>query len=119
MRCSCEIVVGVLSQGDKYAIDTNHTFISSGGTAGYCMITMPERTPYSIYYIQSIIEFKIFRMVCFTLWKVFRGGLLPRRTKVLKKLPIRKIDFENIDEKTLHDDIALLQQRINSITGKY
>lgn len=38
-----KIVVGVLSQGDKYAIDYNRTFISSGGTAGYTMITMPPR----------------------------------------------------------------------------
>lgn len=30
-----KIVVGILSQGDKYAIDYNKTLLSSGGTAGY------------------------------------------------------------------------------------
>ena len=107
-----KIVVGVLSQGDKYAIDTNHTFISSGGTAGYCMITMPERTPYSIYYIQALLNSKYSEWFASLYGEVFRGGFIARGTKVLKKLPIRKIDFENIDEKTLHDDIALLQQEL-------
>ncbi|MFA5518995.1 MAG: N-6 DNA methylase, partial [Spirochaetota bacterium] len=48
-----KIIVGVLSQGDKYAIDYNGTLISSGGTAGYCMITLPDDFKYSIYTIQA------------------------------------------------------------------
>jgi hypothetical protein len=40
-----KIIVGVLSQGNKYAIDYYRTLISSGGTAGYCMITLPDDTP--------------------------------------------------------------------------
>src|SRR5690606_4851555 len=43
-----KIIIGVLSQGDKYAIDYYRTLISSGGTAGYCMITLPDDCPYSI-----------------------------------------------------------------------
>ena len=76
------------------------------------MITMPERTPYSIYYIQALLNSKYSEWFASLYGEVFRGGFIARGTKVLKKLPIRKIDFENIDEKTLHDDIALLQQEL-------
>ncbi len=101
--------MGVLSQGDKYAIDTNHTFISSGGTAGYCMITLPENSPYSIYYMQALLNSKYGEWFASLYGEVFRGGFIARGTKVLKKLPIKRIDFENEQDKALHDQIALLQ----------
>ncbi len=104
-----KLVVGVLSQGDKYAIDTNHTFISSGGTAGYCMITLPENSPYSIYYMQALLNSKYGEWFASLYGEVFRGGFIARGTKVLKKLPIKRIDFENEQDKALHDQIALLQ----------
>lgn len=107
-----KLVVGVLSQGDKYAIDTNHTFISSGGTAGYCMITLPENSPYSIYYIQALLNSKYSEWFASLYGEVFRGGFIARGTKVIKKLPIRKIDFRNNDEHILHDRIAAAQQSL-------
>ena len=107
-----KLVVGVLSQGDKYAIDTSHTFISSGGTAGYCMITLPENSPYSIYYIQALLNSKYSEWFASLYGEVFRGGFIARGTKVIKKLPIRKIDFRNNDEHILHDRIAAAQQSL-------
>ena len=112
-----KIVVGVLSQGDKYAIDTHHTFISSGGTAGYCMITLPANLPYSIYYIQALLNSKYCEWFASLYGEVFRGGFIARGTKVLKKLPIRKIDFENAEEKEFHDRIASIQQELIQIQG--
>jgi hypothetical protein len=42
--------------------------------------------------------------------EVFRGGYIARGTKVLNNLPIRKIDFDNTSEKSLHDAIVKSQQ---------
>ena len=53
-----KIIVGVLSVGDKYAIDVHGTFISSGGTAGYCVVAIQSTSDYSIYYIQAILNSK-------------------------------------------------------------
>ena len=105
-----KIIVGVLSQGNKYAIDYHGTLISSGGTAGYCMITMPNDFPYSIYYIQALLNSKYLEWFSALIGEVFRGGYIARGTKVLKRLPIRVIDFENQTEKELHDKIASLQE---------
>lgn len=107
-----KIIVGVLSQGDKYAIDYHGTLISSGGTAGYCMITLPEDFPYSIYYIQALLNSKYLEWFSALNGEVFRGGYIARGTKVLKKLPIRVIDFDNINDGEMHDKIALLQQSL-------
>jgi len=44
--------------------------------------------------------------------EIFRGGYIARGTKVLKNLPIRKINFTNSKEKTLHDKIAETQKEL-------
>lgn len=112
-----KIIVGVLSQGDKYAIDFHGTLISSGGTAGYCMITMPEESQYSIYYVQALLNSKYLEWFSALNGEVFRGGYIARGTKVLKKLPIRIIDFENPADKSKHDRIANIQESLITLQG--
>ncbi|MCL4116230.1 UNVERIFIED_CONTAM: hypothetical protein GTU68_056655 [Idotea baltica] len=107
-----KIIVGVLSQGNKYAIDYYGTLISSGGTAGYCMITLPDDFDYSIYYIQALLNSKYLEWFSGLHGEVFRGGYIARGTKVLKKLPIRVIDFDNKSDKTKHDNIARIQKSL-------
>lgn len=114
-----KIVVGVLSNGYRYSIDDQRTFISSGGTAGYCPINVPEDCPYSIYYIQALLTSKYLEWFASVYGEVFRGGFVARGTKVLKRMPIVKIDFDDDESKKLHDDIADLQLSLNLTYGKY
>ncbi len=109
-----KIIVGVLSVGDKYAIDVHGTLISSGGTAGYCVVALPTTSYYSIYYIQAILNSKYLEWFSALYGEVFRGGYIARGTKVLKNLPIRKIDFSNAKQKTLHDKIVETQKELIS-----
>jgi len=110
-----KIIVGVLSVGDKYAIDVHGTLISSGGTAGYCVVAVPETSDYSIYYIQAILNSKYLEWFSALYGEVFRGGYIARGTKVLKNLPIRRIDFANAKEKALHDKIVSTQKELISV----
>lgn len=112
-----KIIVGVLSQGNKYTIDYYGSLISSGGTAGYCMITLPDDFPYSIYYIQAILNSKYLEWFSALMGEVFRGGYIARGTKVLKKLPVRIIDFDKSDDKAIHDEIASLQKKLIQLQG--
>ena len=113
-----KIIVGVLSVGGKYAIDVYGTLISSGGTAGYCVVAVPETSEYSIYFIQAILNSKYLEWFSALYGEVFRGGYIARGTKVLKNLPIRKIDFTNAEEKVLHDEIVKTQKGLISIFDK-
>jgi hypothetical protein len=110
-----KIIVGVLSLGDKYAIDTHGILISSGGTAGYCAIGIPKDCTYSVYYIQAILNSKYLEWICSIYGEVFRGGYIARGTKVLKRLPIPLIDFNDIVQKTLYDDIVRCQKELIDI----
>ena len=107
-----KIIVGVMSQGNKYAIDYFRTLISSGGTAGYCMITLPTNCEYSIYYIQALLNSKYLEWYSSLLGEVFRGGYIARGTKVLKRLPIRTINFNEPAEKSLHDSVSAIQKKL-------
>lgn len=111
----CKLIVGVLSQGEKYAVDIYGTLVSSGGTAGYCIISLPENSPYSIYYLQALLTSRPLEWVSSLYGEIFRGGFIARGTKVLKQLPFRSIDFTNPVDKQLHDDISALQQELISI----
>lgn len=113
-----KIVVGVLSQGDKYAIDYYGTLISSGGTAGYCMITLSNNCLYSIYYIQALLNSKYLEWYCSLIGEVFRGGYIARGTKILKKLPIRVIDFNNTEDRSLHNEISQKQEKLIQLQGQ-
>ena len=113
-----KIIVGVLSTGDKYAVDTFSTFVSSGGTAGYCMIALPEDSQYSIYYIQAILNCKYLEWISSLYGEIFGGGFIARGTKVLKQLPVRKIDFENAVEEQAHDNIAGKQKQLIELGDK-
>ena len=105
-----KIIVGVLSSGDKYAVDVHGTLISSGGTAGYCMITPPADTQYSIYYLQAILNSKYLEWCSALYGEVFRGGFIARGTKVLKRLPIRTLDFSKPADVAHHERIVSLQR---------
>lgn len=113
-----KIIVGVLSVGDKYAIDIHGTLISSGGTAGYCVLAIPDTSEYSIYYIQAILNSKYLEWFSALYGEVFRGGYIARGTKVLRNLPIRKIDFTNAEEKGLYDEIVKSQKGLISLFDK-
>jgi hypothetical protein len=107
-----KIIVGVLSAGNKYAIDFYGTLISSGGTAGYCVVALPPASPYSIYYIQALLNSKYLEWYSALIGEVFRGGYIARGTKVLKRLPIRTINFSDKADKALHDQIASVQKEL-------
>ena len=117
-RAKEKMIVGVLAQADKYAIDNNGTLVSSGGTAGYCLVSVPSDSPYSIYYIQAILGSMQGEWLASLYGEIFRGGYIARGTKVLKQIPVREIDFTNPDERNIHDDIVNRQKRLIELGDK-
>jgi type I restriction-modification system DNA methylase subunit len=119
---ACEVdekmIIGVLSQAEKYAIDNRGTLVSSGGTAGYCVVCVPTEEKYSIYYIQAILGSVQGEWLASLYGEIFRGGYIARGTKVLKQIPIRTIDFGNEVDVKMHDDIVNRQKHLISIGDK-
>ena len=110
-----KIIVGVLAQENKYAVDTKGTLVSSGGTAGYCLVSIPADSRYSIYYVQAILGSIQGEWLASLYGEIFRGGFIARGTKVLKQMPIRTIDFTNPDDVTAHNEIVVRQKSLISL----
>lgn len=119
---ACEIkqklIVGVMSQGDKYAIDDKGTIISSGGTAGYCVVSTPSQLPYSIYYIQAILGSLQGEWLASLYGEIFRGGYISRGTKVLMQIPIKTINFTDKEEVKIHNEIVERQKQLTDIGNR-
>ncbi|AIZ78486.1 Eco57I restriction-modification methylase domain-containing protein [Actinobacillus equuli] len=116
---SCpKIIVGILSKGYKYSIDHEGVFISSGGTAGYSLINIPANCLYSIYYIQAVLSSKYSEWLVSLSGEIFEGGFIARGTKVQKQILIPNINFNNKIDKSMHDEIALLQKNLNDLFSK-
>jgi hypothetical protein len=105
-----KIFVGVMSLGEKYPIDFSKTLHTAGGTAGYCSIYLSASCPYSIYYIQAILNSRYVEWISSLRGEVFRGGYIARGTKLLKDLPIRTIDFTSEVDAEMHSNIVNLQK---------
>ena len=110
-----KIIIGVMSAGEKYPIDFSKTLHTAGGTAGYCSIYLSPKNPYSIYYIQAILNSRYVEWIIHLRGEVFRGGYIARGTKVLNNLPIRKIDFTNAKDRALHNGIVKTQKELISV----
>ncbi|OEE81729.1 adenine methyltransferase [Vibrio cyclitrophicus FF160] len=113
-----KLIVGVLSNGYKYSIDNHRTFVSSGGTAGYSIVNIPNDVKYSIYYIQAILTSKYLEWFASIYGEIFRGGFVARGTKVQTRMPIPTIDFDKPKQKATHDKICLQQQSLNRLYGQ-
>jgi len=115
-NCDVEqkLIVGVLSNGYKYSIDDNRTFVSSGGTAGYSIINIPSNCKYSIYYIQALLSSKYLEWFASIYGEVFRGGFVARGTKIQIRMPIPTIDFDNVGEASKHKTVSNLQKELNT-----
>mgnify|MGYP000206344677 FL=1 len=113
-----KLIVGVLSNGYKYSIDNHRTFVSSGGTAGYSIVNVPNDVKYSIYYIQAILTSKYLEWFASIYGEIFRGGFVARGTKVQTRMPIPTIYFDKPKQKATHDKICLQQQSLNRLYGQ-
>lgn len=113
-----KLIVGVLSNGYKYSIDNHRTFVSSGGTAGYSIINVPNEVKYSIYYIQAILTSKYLEWFASIYGEIFRGGFVARGTKVQTRMPIPTINFNDPKQKSTHDTINQFQQTLNRLYGQ-
>lgn len=110
-----KLIVGILSKEPMYAFDKNDMLIASGGTAGYCAISLKKDSPYRLEYIQAWLSHPYTEKILRLSASDFEGGYMARGTLLLKTLPFVEIDFNNINQKAIYDNIILKTQRIYSI----
>ena len=116
-----KLVVGVLSQGDKYVYDAGDVLLASGGTAGECAIAPSRTSPsgYDLHFVQAVLSSKAAEYFCRKRGSPFQGdGWFARGTAVLKDLPVPLIDFsQGGARKDAHDAIAAEARELEQLFG--
>jgi len=110
-----KIIIGILSQGEKYCIDNYGTAIPAGGTAGYCFVKIPEDSNYSIYFLQALLHSKYMEYQARIFGKTFDNDFISRGRSEISQMRFPKVDFENRKSVALHNDISNTQERLNQL----
>ncbi|HHX59423.1 MAG TPA: restriction endonuclease subunit M [Epulopiscium sp.] len=113
-----KLIVGILSKEPMYAFDNDDMLISSGGTAGYCAISMKEDSPYSLEYIQAWLTNKYTEKLIKIIGSDFENGFTSRGTFVLSRLSFIELDLNAPEQKQMHDEIIKKTQEIYEINYK-
>ena len=85
------------------------TLVKSGFIARNNLhVLLPKQTKYNLKYILSLMNSNLMDFI-YTIMNPEKGEALAEVKKVhVEQLPIRKIDFNNNDERILHDDLVAL-----------
>ena len=113
-----KLIVGILSKEPLYSLDTKDILIASGGTAGYCAISMKPESSYSIEYIQAFLSNPITEKIIRIMGSNFENGFISRGTHVLLNLPLLGIDFNDEWQRSIYDDIVEKSDEIYAINDR-
>ena len=105
-----KIIVGVLFKEERYIYDESNMYYQTGDTAGYVGIKMRDNSLYSVYYVLGLLNHKALEWVSSKMASVFQRDYIAHGQTLLRELPIKKIDFQNMTEKAKHDQIAKIVQ---------
>ena len=112
-----KLIVGVLSREPMYAYDDNDMLIASGGTAGYCAVSLKGSCPYSLEYIQAWLTNPFTERIISVIGSDFENGFVSRGTAVLKQLPFIELNLGDPAHKKIHDDITAKTKDILQINN--
>lgn len=113
-----KLIVGILSKNPLYAYDKNDMLIASGGTAGYCAITLKSDCPYCLEYIQAWLNNPYTEKIISIYGSDFENGFVSRGTAVLKSLPFIPINFNDKGQKELYDRVVSSTRLIYEINDR-
>jgi hypothetical protein len=107
---SRHILTPSLSNRSRFALGTGDLFVT--GTAGVTSIILEENIPEDILYILAVLNSALLSLYVVRHSPVFSGGYHKFSAPYLRKVPIRRIDFSSAADKSVHDQIVALAQRL-------
>ena len=113
------IIWPVLSLGPKYVIDRSGLVMFTGGGNGpYYGLELKNDTSESIEYVQAALSYWLTEELVSCKTSVFRGDYYSHGKQFVAELPIRRIDFGNQMEASLHDDVTAVVLKLNDLVSK-
>ena len=108
----------VLSKNGNYVYDNETIMFSGGGNGPYYGLEMKENIEESIFYIQALLNHRLLEDLLESKSSIFNDNYYSHGKQFIEDLPIRKIDFSNLEEKKYHDDIVENVKRLMELFKK-
>lgn len=100
------LIWSVLSTEGNYVYDDKTICFTGGGNGPFYGLEKKTSTKESLYYIQALLNYWLLERVVKSKASTFRGDYYSHGKQFIAKLPIYRIDFENINETEKHDAIV-------------
>ena len=116
-----KLLVPSIGTGSCFAADLkgDYYFVGSGGGGGGGYgISLPPASNVSYLYLLGLLNSALISAYLKTISTPFRGGYIAMNRQYIEQLPIRTIDFKNPSEKTIHDKLVSLVDRMLELHKK-
>lgn len=110
-----KIIVPFLASRNRFALDTTHRFI---GLTDTIVLFKNSEVEENIAYVLALLNSKLLDFRFKGIAKLKGGGIYEYFWNSVSKLPIRRIDFSDRKEKTCHDTLVRLANRMADLTAK-
>lgn len=110
-----KLLVPSIGTGSCFAADLSgkYYFVGSGGGGGGGYgISLPPDAKLSYLYLLGLLNSTLLSSYLKNVSTPFRGGYIALNRQYITQLPIRPIDFNNHTEKTIHDKLVSLVDRM-------
>ncbi|MBI3986759.1 MAG: Eco57I restriction-modification methylase domain-containing protein [Lentisphaerae bacterium] len=108
-----KLIVQVIAASARYAFDPNDVYFTGGGNGPYYGLrwaSSDERR--SLYYLQALLNSRLLDFYLHRISTTFQGGYFSYGKQFIDQLPIHPIDFAAAAERTEHDALVGLVERI-------
>ena len=110
-----KLVVPSLANQSSFAPDLKGEYYfagSGGGGGGGYGIILNKDESISYYYLLGVLNSKIATFFLKNISTTFRGGYMALNRQYIEKIPIRTINFDNIEDIVMHDKVAGLVDKM-------
>ena len=111
------IIWSVLSLKSNFVYSKDPIFFTGGGNGPYYGFKMKDND-YSILYIQAILNSPFISKLIEESSIYFGGGYFSFGKQYIQDIPIKSIDFTDLKEKQIHDEIVRIMRELISSTSK-
>ncbi|MBA4313027.1 MAG: restriction endonuclease subunit M, partial [Chlorobiaceae bacterium] len=116
-----KLLVPSLATGSCFSIDVEGIYYfvgSGGGGGGGYAITLNPDIKMSYLYLLGILNSDLLNSFLKRISTTFRGGYIALNRQYIEQLPIHAIDFNNPEEKSMHDRMVQLVERMLDLHKK-
>lgn len=109
-----KILSPYMAKSNRFAIDTNDEFLSLTDTT----VIFDSGQEEDLYYILGLLNTELLTNRYKSIGKLKGGGIYEYFWNSVSKMPIKRIDFSNAEEVSLHDQIVSYSKQITALLKK-